>query len=227
MTKLDILDPYQLSQKHYGESGTTHEREPQLTDTVCLCHLPSSNTCYFCCTNTRGLVTLGWHLITYRARQPGAPCTDKTGQTDARRAPYPMPCSPHHRVWRGWGRLPSRSLESPVYSHLPCSCLDQWSGRRSASNSPLVGGGIPFHLSAKYSQRVSYSPQVLWDLSVHTTPKVHQLFFGDNEIKGERKKRENLPPFPVMSPFQTQSSEKVPRVQPTTEKSQKINSNLI
>lgn len=34
---------------------------------------PASNTCYFCCTDTRGSVTLRWHLIMYGARQLGAP----------------------------------------------------------------------------------------------------------------------------------------------------------
>lgn len=43
----------------------THEREPQLTDTVCLYQLfPALNTCYFCCTDMLCPVTLGWHLIT-------------------------------------------------------------------------------------------------------------------------------------------------------------------
>ena len=60
----------------------------------------------------------------------------------------------------GWGEGGAAAFKVPGESMVtfPGSCLDQWSGRRSASNCPLVGGGIPFHLSAKYSQCVSYSP---------------------------------------------------------------------
>lgn len=79
MANLDILEPYQLSQKHYGGSGTTeHMRENHN-------ELPQSVYTSFPCLEHsllhRHAVPSNFRMALnhYRARQLGAPCPDKTG----------------------------------------------------------------------------------------------------------------------------------------------------